>query len=41
MGVDRYEPTGTYAVNAHEPRGRVPDGFDAYARPSAGWHPER
>ncbi|MFI8425201.1 hypothetical protein [Streptomyces sp. NPDC085479] len=41
VSVDWYEPTGTYEVRAYAPCGRVPDGFDAYAWPSAEWHPER
>ncbi|MGW4050668.1 hypothetical protein ACWENA_07530 [Streptomyces sp. NPDC004779] len=41
VGVDWYASTGTYEVTAYEPCGRVPDGFDAYAWPSAAWEPER
>ncbi|MEU2547355.1 hypothetical protein ABZ618_18295 [Streptomyces roseolus] len=41
VNLDWHEPTGTYAVSAYVPCGRLPDGFDAYAWPSAAWRPER
>ncbi|MFD4372608.1 hypothetical protein [Streptomyces sp. NPDC058486] len=41
VSVDWYEPTGTYAMTGYVPCGRLPDGFDEYAWPSAAWHPER
>ncbi|MFF4531568.1 hypothetical protein ACFY1P_20145 [Streptomyces sp. NPDC001407] len=39
VDVDWYRPTGTYAVTAYAPCGRVPDGFDEYQWPAARWAP--
>ncbi|RLU81988.1 hypothetical protein CTZ27_30970 [Streptomyces griseocarneus] len=39
MDVDWYRPTGTYAVTAYAPCGKVPDGFDEYNWPLARWAP--
>ncbi|MGK5638081.1 hypothetical protein ACSNOK_07145 [Streptomyces sp. URMC 126] len=40
IDVDWYRSTGTYAVTAYAPCGKVPDGFDEYAWAGAGWSPE-
>lgn len=40
VDVDWYQPTGTYAVTAYAPCGKVPDGFADYAWAGAGWAPE-
>lgn len=35
VAVDWYEHTGTLAVRVHAPCGKLPAGFDEYARPSS------
>lgn len=37
VDVDWYESTGTLAVSAYAPCGKLPDGFDAHHWPAAGW----
>ncbi|CAL9495222.1 hypothetical protein [Streptomyces sp. enrichment culture] len=39
VDVHWYRPTGTYAVSAYAPCGKVPDGFDAHTWPAARWTP--
>ncbi|MFF8958558.1 hypothetical protein [Streptomyces sp. NPDC014894] len=39
IDVAWYEPTGTLAVTAHAPCGKLPDGFDDHAWPESAWSP--
>ncbi|MEU8677030.1 hypothetical protein [Streptomyces sp. NPDC048560] len=39
VGVDWYEPTGTFAVNVYAPCGKLPAGFDEYDWPESRWSP--
>ncbi|MFE5946006.1 hypothetical protein [Streptomyces sp. NPDC056480] len=39
VDVDWYEPTGTFALSASAPCGRLPDGFSAHDWPAAAWTP--
>ncbi|WP_158710441.1 hypothetical protein [Streptomyces flavochromogenes] len=39
VDVDWYEPTGTFALSAYAPCGKLPDGFSAYDWPAAAWTP--
>ncbi|WP_338497958.1 hypothetical protein [Streptomyces sp. SJL17-4] len=39
VDVDWYEPTGTFALSAYAPCGKLPDGFSEYAWPAADWTP--
>ncbi|MET9435784.1 hypothetical protein [Streptomyces sp. NPDC006551] len=40
VDVDWYRPTGTFAVSAYAPCGKLPDGFSEYDWPKADWAPE-